>query len=86
MQLGESAVIAAATGVPVVGDFRTMDLALGGEGAPLAPLAHLWLFADATRSRVVLNIGGIANAIYIPRRARLGDANLIAFDTGPGME
>ena len=45
MQLGESAVIAAATGVPVVADFRTMDLALGGEGAPLAPLAHLWLFA-----------------------------------------
>jgi anhydro-N-acetylmuramic acid kinase len=84
LQLGESAVIAAATGVPVVADFRTMDLALGGEGAPLAPLAHLWLFADATRSRVVLNIGGIANATYIPRRASLGDANLIAFDTGPG--
>jgi anhydro-N-acetylmuramic acid kinase len=84
LQLGESAVIAAATGVPVVADFRTMDLALGGEGAPLAPLAHLWLFADATQSRVVLNIGGIANATYIPRRARLGDANLIAFDTGPG--
>jgi anhydro-N-acetylmuramic acid kinase len=84
MQLGESAVIAAAAGVPVVADFRTMDLALGGEGAPLAPLAHLWLFAAATHSRVVLNVGGIANATYIPRRARLGDTNLIAFDTGPG--
>jgi len=84
MQLGESAVIAAATGVPVVADFRTMDIALGGEGAPLAPLAHLWLFADPTRGRVVQNIGGISNATYIPPRARLGDPDLIAFDTGPG--
>jgi anhydro-N-acetylmuramic acid kinase len=84
MQLGESAVIAAASGVPVVADFRTMDLALGGEGAPLAPLAHLWLFADPRRGRVVQNIGGIANATYIPPRARLGDPALIAFDAGPG--
>ena len=84
MQLGESAVIAAATGVPVVADFRTMDLALGGEGAPLAPLAHLWLFADPKRGRVVQNIGGIGNATYMPPRARLGDPDLIAFDTGPG--
>ena len=84
MQLGESAVIAAATGLPVVADFRTMDVALGGEGAPLAPLAHLWLFADPKLGRVVQNIGGIANATYIPARARLGDSILIAFDTGPG--
>jgi anhydro-N-acetylmuramic acid kinase len=84
MQLGESAVIAAETGLPVVADFRTMDLALGGEGAPLAPLAHLWLFADPKLGRVVQNIGGIANATYIPMRARLGDPGLIAFDTGPG--
>ncbi len=84
MQLGESAVIAAVTGVPVVADFRKMDLALGGEGAPLAPLAHLWLFADRKRGRVVQNIGGIANATYLPPRARLGNPDLIAFDTGPG--
>src|SRR5580658_301777 len=84
MQLGESAVIAAATGVPVIADFRPMDLALGGEGAPLAPLAHLWLFADPKRGRVVQNIGGIANATYIPPRARPGDPDRIAFDTGPG--
>ena len=84
MQLGESAVIAAATEVPVVADFRTMDVALGGEGAPLAPLAHLWLFADPRRGRVVQNIGGIANATYLPPRARLDNADLIAFDTGPG--
>ena len=61
-----------------------MDIALGGEGAPLAPLAHLWLFADPKRGRVVQNIGGIGNATYIPPRARLGDPDLIAFDTGPG--
>ena len=61
-----------------------MDLALGGEGAPLAPLAHLWLFADPKRGRVVQNIGGIGNATYIPPRARLDDPDLIAFDTGPG--
>jgi anhydro-N-acetylmuramic acid kinase len=84
MQLGESTLIAAATGVPVVSDFRTMDLALGGEGAPLASLAHLWLFADPERGRVVQNIGGIGNATYLPPRVRLGDADLIAFDTGPG--
>ena len=84
MQLGESAVIAAATGVPVVADFRTMDIAMGGEGAPLAPLAHLWLFADPRRGRVVQNIGGIANATYIPPRASLDNPDLIAFDTGPG--
>jgi len=84
LQLGESAVIAAATGVPVIADFRTMDLTLGGEGAPLAPLAHLWLFADPKRGRVAQNIGGIANATYIPRVARLDHPDLIAFDTGPG--
>lgn len=85
LQLGESAVIAAMTGRPVVADFRPMDIALGGEGAPLAPLAHLWLFADARRGRVIQNIGGIGNATYIPAGARLGNPNLIAFDTGPGV-
>jgi anhydro-N-acetylmuramic acid kinase len=84
LQLGESAVIAAGTGLPVVDNFRTMDLALGGEGAPLAPLAHFWLFADPVLGRIVQNIGGIGNATYLAPRARLGDARLIAFDTGPG--
>jgi anhydro-N-acetylmuramic acid kinase len=84
LQLGESAVIAAATGIPVVADFRPMDIAVGGEGAPLAPLAHQWLFADARRGRVVQNIGGIGNATYIPPRAQPGNPDLIAFDTGPG--
>ncbi len=85
LQLGESAVIAAMTDLPVVADFRPMDIALGGEGAPLAPLAHLWLFADARRGRVIQNIGGIGNATYIPAGARLGNPDLVAFDTGPGV-
>ncbi|HZP44318.1 MAG TPA: anhydro-N-acetylmuramic acid kinase [Candidatus Binataceae bacterium] len=84
LQLGEAAEIAALTGVPVVADFRPMDLALGGEGAPLAPLAHLWLFGDRRRGRVVQNIGGIGNATYLPPRAAPGDRRIIAFDTGPG--
>jgi anhydro-N-acetylmuramic acid kinase len=85
LQLGESAVIAAMTGVAVVSDFRPMDIAVGGEGAPLAPLAHLWLFGDRTSGRIVQNIGGIGNATYLPPRARSGDPRLIAFDTGPGV-
>src|SRR5947208_10759821 len=66
LQLGESAVIAATTGAPVIADFRPMDMALGGEAAPLAPLAHHMLFGHATLGRVVQNIGGIANATYLP--------------------
>jgi anhydro-N-acetylmuramic acid kinase len=85
LQLGESAVIAAMTGVAVVSDFRPMDIAVGGEGAPLAPLSHLWLFGDRTSGRIVQNIGGIGNATYLPPRARSGDPRLIAFDTGPGV-
>lgn len=85
MQTGEAAVIAAITGIPVVADFRPMDMALGGEGAPLAPLAHLWLFGDRKQGRVIQNIGGIANATYLPPGARLDDPSLVAFDTGPGV-
>ena len=84
LQLGESALIAAVTGVPVVNDFRPMDIALGGEGAPLAPLMHLRLFGDRKLGRVIQNIGGIANATYLPPGVRGDDPRLIAFDTGPG--
>lgn len=84
LQLGESAVIAAMTGLPVVADFRPMDMALGGEAAPLAPLAHLWLFGDRRRGRVIQNIGGIGNATYLPPAPKADDPRVIAFDTGPG--
>ncbi len=84
LQLGEPAVIAALTGVPVVADFRPMDIAVGGEGAPLAPLAHVCLFSDPGRARVVQNIGGIANATYLPAAAKPDDKRVFAFDTGPG--
>ncbi len=84
LQLGEASVIAALTGVPVVADFRPMDMALGGEAAPLAPLAHLRLFGDPQRGRAILNIGGIGNVTYLPPDAKPSDSRLIAFDTGPG--
>jgi anhydro-N-acetylmuramic acid kinase len=85
LQIGEPAVIAAMTGLPVVADFRPMDIALGGEGAPLAPLAHVWMFADRKLGRVVQNIGGIANATYVPPRANEDSSRVIAFDTGAGV-
>jgi anhydro-N-acetylmuramic acid kinase len=84
MQIGESSIIAAITGLPVIADFRPMDMALGGEAAPLAPLAHFWLFGDRKRGRVIQNIGGIGNATYLKPGPTLNDPTLIAFDTGPG--
>ncbi len=85
MQIGESAVIAAMTGLPVVADFRPMDLALGGEGAPLAPLAHLWLFGDRkTQPRHPEHRRHRQRHVPEARRERSNDPTLIAFDTGPG--
>lgn len=82
LQLGEPAVIAERTGITTVADFRTRDMAVGGEGAPLTPYLHYLLFHQASRSRVVVNIGGISNLTYLPARGGLGDVQ--ALDTGPG--
>jgi len=81
-QLGEPAILAAATGLPVVSNFRPADIAAGGQGAPLVPLLDYVYFAHSTRARILQNIGGIANLTFIPAAAPLHD--VIAFDTGPG--
>ncbi len=77
MQLGDANIIAAKTGIDVVSDLRSKDIALGGEGAPFAPVFHQSLFQSTSKTVGVLNIGGMANLSV------LGD-EIIGFDTGPG--
>jgi anhydro-N-acetylmuramic acid kinase len=81
-QLGEPAVLAEAFGVRVVSGFRTRDVAAGGQGAPLVSLADVLLFGG-DHPRIQLNLGGMANLTYVPRRAV--EAGAFALDTGPGM-
>jgi anhydro-N-acetylmuramic acid kinase len=81
LQIGDPSVIAERTGCRTVADFRTRDVAAGGEGAPLAPFFHFAALGDPTESRLVLNLGGIANVTWIPRGARPED--VVAFDVGP---
>jgi anhydro-N-acetylmuramic acid kinase len=81
-QMGEAAVIAERLRVPVIGDFRPADVAAGGQGAPLVPMLDYCMFRSAKVSRVLLNLGGIANLTAIPAEADID--GVMAFDTGPG--
>lgn len=81
LQIGDPNQIAAITDLTVVADIRRKDMALGGQGAPLAPAFHYSAFSNADTNRAVVNIGGIANTSLIPAET---SAPVIGFDTGPG--
>ncbi len=80
LQIGDPSIIASGTGIDTVADFRSADIELGGQGAPLTPAFHEWLLQDFSSDRVVLNIGGIANITVLPSK----DQPTTGFDTGPG--
>jgi anhydro-N-acetylmuramic acid kinase len=82
LQIGDIAVIAERTGVMTIGDFRTRDMAAGGQGAPLVPYADYLLFGNPDFGRVLVNIGGISNITVLP--AGCDEHGVLAFDTGPG--
>ena len=77
-QIGDGAALARATGIATVSDFRSADVASGGQGAPLLPVYHAALAAGLDKPVAVLNLGGVANVTAI-----LADGTLAAFDTGP---
>ena len=81
LQIGDPSVIAERTGIMTVADFRARDLAAGGEGAPLTPYVHYHVFRSRNASRLIVNLGGIANVTYLPRGGDLED--VVAFDVGP---
>src|SRR5262245_41995012 len=79
VQLGNAAWLAELSGIPVVADFRSRDIAAGGQGAPLVPAFHAAVFGNSRVHRVIVNLGGIANLTDLPRRG-----SVTGFDTGPG--
>lgn len=81
-QTGEAAVIAERTGIDVVSDFRVRDVAAGGQGAPLVPIADAMLFSSPTEWRGLQNLGGIGNITVVPPHGQVEGVR--AFDTGPG--
>jgi len=81
LQLGNGAILAQRSGCAVVTDFRSADIAAGGQGAPLAPGFHRAAFTSSRENRAIINIGGIANLTHLPSNP---EALVIGFDTGPG--
>jgi len=81
LQIGCLQTLALLTGIRVVGDFRTKDIALGGQGAPLVPAFHQAIFGSTEKDVFVVNIGGIANITFLPKNSR---HKTTGFDTGPG--
>jgi anhydro-N-acetylmuramic acid kinase len=81
LQAGNPSMLAHLLGVPVVGDFRVGDVALGGQGAPLVPYVDWCLYTHPTEYRILLNLGGMANMTLLPPNAERGAVK--AFDTGP---
>ena len=79
LQIGDAQLIADATGITTIADFRSADIAAGGQGAPLAPYFHEWLFRAPGTTRCVLNVGGVGNVTVIA-----DGQETIGFDTGPG--
>lgn len=82
LQIADISVIAERTGVMTVGDFRTRDMAVGGQGAPLVPYADDLLFRTKLNGRILANIGGIANITVLPPSG--SKEQVLAYDTGPG--
>ncbi|MDP2562024.1 anhydro-N-acetylmuramic acid kinase [Psychrobium sp. 1_MG-2023] len=80
IQIGDPNTISVLTGIDTIADFRRKDIALGGQGAPLVPAFHQTVFHEPNQSRVILNIGGIANITWLGRET----SDVCGFDTGPG--
>ena len=84
LQLVDANIIAERTGISVVSDFRRRDMAVGGQGAPLVPAFHQALFATPDSTRVLLNLGGIANITVLPANdSSVNNSSVIGYDTGP---
>ena len=84
LQINNPSLLAELTGIDVVADFRSRDLAAGGQGAPLVPAFHRALFARADQPVAVLNIGGISNLSLLPAADAPGEPAVLGFDCGPG--